>query len=87
MCMKCQVVFNRHFGTVGSDHADFILWNMTAYPFASPEVFSKQVEDLAAIVRPHQKGFLRRLNAEIKRQEEEDTRILRELSAKENLPA
>lgn len=77
MCERCGVAFDKAFKGIDKDTADFILWNMTAFPFADLKYFRRQVSRLARVVRPRKPGWRKRLSQEMRRQDEEMDRELR----------
>lgn len=83
MCMDCQKVFDRHFGRIRHLKSE-LLWSMTCFPFGDDVTLQKQLNELAAVTKPHKRGFVRRVNAAMKRQEAKTTRILREIREREN---
>lgn len=57
MCESCQVVFDREFGNIEARERDYILWNLTAFPFADPAYFETQVTKLSKFVKPGTDGW------------------------------
>lgn len=45
MCIKCHDAFNLLENTFGKDRAEFLLWEMTCYPFDGDKTFV-QAQDL-----------------------------------------
>lgn len=78
MCQACHAAFSKSGFLQRKKQANFIMWNMTAFPFADSVHFAKQVAELAKITRPRKRGFVRRLYREFDRQEAETTRLLKE---------
>ena len=57
----------RLFPGVKRDTARFILWELTAFPCAGWPHVEGQLSALAAKVRPHKRGWVRRLGVEARR--------------------
>jgi hypothetical protein len=57
------------FPRINGDTADYVLWNMTAYPMGGAETTRDQLAVLAALVRPRKRGWLRRLWREARQQD------------------
>lgn len=85
MCLSCNRVFDKYFGGQNPKIADYILWNMTCFPFGHGEQFERQVIELAEILRPHKRGFIRRLNACEKRQQASDRETLKKIESLKEL--